>query len=118
MYNLEEKDELQCFKSFGKKVKLLDIFIYYTKMFNLIDETIYRIYCFQIVQGENGIRKKQLLDLLKIRKNKNNVDKQNKYIRTKVQNKMVKFNRNVLNHKNIFVLDSRVKRQNCETGYI
>ena len=47
MYNLEEKDELQCFKSFGKKVKLLDIFIYYTKMFNLIDETIYRIYCFQ-----------------------------------------------------------------------
>ena len=47
MYNLEEKDDLQCFKSFGKKVKLLDIFIYYTKMFNLIDETIYRIYCFQ-----------------------------------------------------------------------
>lgn len=31
---------------------------------------------------------------------------------------MVKFNRNVLNHKNIFVLDSRIKRQNCETGYI
>ena len=28
-------------------LKLLDILIYYTKMFNLIDETIYRIYCFQ-----------------------------------------------------------------------
>lgn len=54
----------------------------------------------------------------KIRKNKNNVDKQKKNIRTKVQNKMIKFNRNVLNHKNIFVLDSRIKRQNCETGYI
>ena len=24
---------------------------------------------------------------------------------------MIKFNRNVLNHKNIFVLDSRIKRQ-------
>ena len=54
MYNLEEKDELQCFKSFGKKVKLLDIFIYYTKMFNLIDEKIYRIYCFQNSLGGKG----------------------------------------------------------------
>ena len=69
MYNFEEKDELQCFKSFGKKVKLLDILIYYTKMFNLIYETVYRIYSFQNSLGENGVKKKQLLALLKNQEN-------------------------------------------------
>lgn len=67
MYNFEEKDELQCFKSFGKKVKLLDVLIYYTKI--LIYETIYRIYSFQNSLGENGVKKKQLLALLKNREN-------------------------------------------------
>lgn len=88
-------------------------------MFNLIDETIYRIYSFQnSLGGKWGKEETTTCSFKKIRKNKNNVDKQKKNIRTKVQNKMVKFNRNVLNHKNVFVLDSRVKRQNCETGYI